>query len=190
MSEAYLGEIRMFAGNYAPQDWALCNGTLLPISSYEALFSILGTQYGGNGVSTFGLPNYCARVPIGQGIGPGLSPRQLTQTLGAETVTMAPENTPPHSHAFVVSSDSAVATSPSPATAPNSQTFGKFPGAGVITGLYSAGTGTSPTVNLNPSFLDPALGTANGVVLPHNNMMGSLAINYIICLVGMYPTRP
>ncbi|EIS3740774.1 phage tail protein [Aeromonas hydrophila] len=189
MSEAFVGEIRMFAGNYAPENWALCNGALLSISNYQALYSLLGTLYGGNGSTTFGLPDYRGRLLVGQGSGTGLSPRTLTQTFGTETVTMQPENTAPHSHAFWVSTNDAESASPSPSTAPNGMTFGKFTGAGIITGLYSAGTGTSATVAMNPQFLDSALIPAGGAATPHSNLMGSLAINYIICLLGLYPTR-
>ena len=190
MSEAYLGEIRMFAGNYEPQDWALCDGSLVSVNAYQALFSVLGTVYGGNGVTNFGLPDYRGRLPIGQGNGPGLTPRVLGQATGAEAVSLTSANTPAHTHAFVVSSTLATSATPVPPApaAPSSQTFGQFAGAGVIKGLYSAGTNTAPSVNLNPNFLDPAAGVA--VSTPHSNMMGSLAINYIICLAGIYPTRP
>lgn len=189
MSEAFVGEIRMFAGNYAPENWAFCDGTLLPVSNFQVLYSLLGTLYGGNGSTNFGLPDYRGRLPVGQGNGTGLTPRTLTQTFGVETVTMRSENTAPHTHPFWVSTNDAQSASPSPATTPNGMTFGTFPGAGIITGLYSAGNATFPSVNMNPAFLDSALTPAKGAATPHSNMMGSLAINYIICLVGLYPTR-
>ena len=188
MSEAFLGEIRMFAGNYAPQDWAICDGSLLQVQSFEALFVVLGTTYGGNGVTTFGLPDYRGRVPVGQGTGTGLTPRTLGQTMGSETVAMTTANTPVHSHAFMVSKNPATSATPNPPGAPKSQTFGEFTGAGVIKGLYST-QATNP-VSLSPLFLSQALVPAQGAPLPHNNMMGSLAINYIICLSGIFPTRP
>lgn len=189
MSEAFVGEIRMFAGNYAPENWAFCDGSLLPISNFQVLYSLLGTLYGGNGSTNFGLPDYRGRLPVGQGTGTGLTPRTLTQKFGVETVTMRPENTAPHTHGFMVSAQDATSAIPSPAATPNSMTFGKFPGAGIITGLYSAGTGTSVAVAMNPKFLDSALTPSGGTTTPHSNLMGSLAINYIICLVGLYPTR-
>ncbi|MDP9526060.1 phage tail protein [Pseudomonas protegens] len=189
MSEAFVGEIRMFAGNYAPENWAFCDGSLMSISNFQVLYSLLGTLYGGNGSTNFALPDYRGRLPVGQGPGPGLTPRALTQQFGVETVTMRPENTAPHTHGFMVSAQDATSGIPSPPATPNSMTFGIFPGAGIITGLYSAGTGTSATVAMNPLFLDRALGTATGAVTPHSNLMGSLAINYIICLVGLYPSR-
>lgn len=189
MSEAFVGEIRMFAGNYAPENWAFCDGSLLPISNFQVLYSLLGTLYGGNGITNFGLPDYRGRLPVGQGTGTGLTPRTLTQKFGVETVTMRPENTAPHTHGFMVSAQDATSAVPSPTATPNSMTFGKFPGAGIITGLYSAGTGTSAAVPMNPQFLDSALTPSAGAATPHSNLMGSLAINYIICLVGLYPTR-
>ncbi|PYY80679.1 hypothetical protein DNK59_24105 [Pseudomonas sp. TKO26] len=188
MSEAFVGEIRMFAGNYAPEGWAFCNGALLPISNYEALYSLLGTLYGGNGATTFGLPDYRGRLPVGMGSGPGLTPRTLTSTMGQTTVTMTPENTPSHTHAFMVSTLAATSANPSPPTDPNKMTFGEFDAAGIITGLYSKGTGTSPTYALNSGFLDKAQ-TNNANATAHDNLMGSLTVSYIICLVGLYPTR-
>ncbi len=185
MSEAFVGEIRMFAGDYAPENWALCDGRLLPINNFQALYSLLGTLYGSNGSTYFGLPDYRGRLPMGQGSGTGLTPRTLTNTFGVEEVTMLPENTAAHTHAFMVSTKDADSASPSP----NNMTFGKFQGAGIIAGLYSAGTGTSAAMPLNPAFLDPALIPASGTAKPHSNLMSSLAINYIICLVGLYPTR-
>lgn len=190
MSEAYLGEIRMFAGNYAPENWAICDGTLLPVNAYQSLFAILGTLYGGNGVSNFGLPDYRGRLPIGQGTGPGLTPRVLATTTGAEAVSLTAANTPVHSHGFVVNNIVATSATPVPAApaAPNSQTFGQFVPVTIVKGLYSAGTGTSAAVDLHPSFLDPSPGSP--VSTPHSNLMGSLTINYIICLAGIYPMRP
>ncbi|MDF2395873.1 tail fiber protein [Pseudomonas protegens] len=189
MSEAFVGEIRMFAGNYAPENWAFCDGTLRSINNFQVLYSLLGTLYGGNGTTNFGLPDYRGRIIVGQGAGTGLTPRSLTQDFGVETVTMQPENTAAHTHSFWVSTNNAQSASPSPATTPNGMTFGTFPGAGIITGLYSSGDATFPSVNMNPAFLDSALTPAKGAATPHSNMMGSLAINYIICLVGLYPTR-
>lgn len=190
MSEAFIGEIRMFAGNYAPEGWALCDGRTLSINDYQALYSLLGTLYGSNGATTFGLPDYRSRLVMGMGSGPNLTPRVLTETTGLPYVTMRPENTPSHTHSFMVSSSDATSSVPSPSTDPNKMTFGKFPGAGIITGLYSKGSGTSPTHALDPDFLDTALVPPSINATPHENLMGSLSINYIICLVGLYPTRP
>ncbi len=191
MSEAYLGEIRLFAGNYAPENWALCNGALLSISSYEALYTILGLTYGGDGKTTFGLPDYRGRLPVGQGTGLGLTPRVLAQTMGTETCTVTEANTPPHTHLFMVSTNTANSATPVDTAEPGGMTFGQFtPSGTTIKGLYSAGTGTAQAVTLNPQFLGHALGSGGSAAKPHDNMMGSLAINYIICLLGVYPTRP
>lgn len=189
MSEAFVGEIRMFAGNYAPEGWALCDGRTLSINNYQALYSLLGTLYGGNGATTFGLPDYRGRLPVGSGSGPGLTPRVLANTMGQASVTMRPENTPNHTHSFMVSTSDATSSVPSPSTDPNKMTFGKFPGAGIITGLYSAGTGTSTPHALHPNFLDTALVPPSINATAHDNLMGSLTVSYIICLVGLYPTR-
>ena len=190
MSEAFLGEIRMFAGNYAPQGWAICDGSLQSVNANPALFTLLGTVYGGNGMTDFGLPDYRGRLPIGKGTGPSLTTRALGQATGVEAVTLVAANTPPHTHDFVVSSTVATSATPEPPAPvlPSSQTFGQFTPAGLVKGLYSAGTGTVAAVSLNPNFLDTASGTP--VAVPHTNLMGSLAINYIICLSGIYPTRP
>jgi microcystin-dependent protein len=189
MSEAFVGEIRMFAGNYAPEGWALCDGRTLSINNYQALYSLLGTLYGGDGATTFGLPDYRGRLPVGKGSGSGLTPRVLADTMGQASVTMTQENTPSHTHAFMVSTSNATSAEPSPSTDPNNMTFGKFEPAGIITGLYSAGTGTSTPHALHPNFLDTALVPPSVNATAHDNLMGSLTVSYIICLVGLYPTR-
>ncbi|QIH07521.1 MULTISPECIES: tail fiber protein [unclassified Pseudomonas] len=189
MSEAFVGEIRIFAGNYPPQGWTVCDGKLLSINDYQILYSLLGTLYGGNGTTTFAVPNYSDRLVVGMGSGPGLTPRALVTTMGVTAVTMRPENTPSHSHSFNVSTDNAISSEPSPAATSKKMTFGTFPGAGIITGLYSKGTGTSPAQALDPAFLDTALIPPSINATPHANLMGSLSICYIICLAGLYPTR-
>ncbi|AGL85326.1 MULTISPECIES: phage tail protein [Pseudomonas] len=194
MSDAYLGEIRMFAGNFAPKGWALCNGTELPVKGNDALFSLIGSTYGGDGRNTFKLPDYRGRTPVGQGSGPGLSSWSLAERAGVEQITLTAENTPPHIHGFQVSANEAASAVPVAITPPiNSLSFGKFKRVSPtdsVTGLYSKGTNNSTMVSLNPSFLSPALGVANKSVAPHSNMMGSLVINYIICMTGLYPSKP
>ncbi len=113
--DPYLGEIRMFAGNYAPQDWVLCNGALLSISQYQALYALLGTAWGGDGISTFGAPDLRGRLPVGQGTGQGLTPRRVAQTGGTETVTLNATMIPAHNHAFNATSGDATAIAPGPA---------------------------------------------------------------------------
>lgn len=112
MSEPFIGQIVMFGGNFAPRGWALCDGQLLPISSNSALFSILGTTYGGDGVSTFGLPDLRGRSPMHPGSGPGLTPRQLGQKGGAERVTLTTNQLPAHSHDMELTSGNGTTNNP------------------------------------------------------------------------------
>ena len=174
MSEAYIGEIRMFAGNYAPENWALCDGRTLPISQNEALYSLLGTTYGGNGSTTFGLPDLRGRLPIGMGQGTGLINRPLGQQTGVETVTLTESNLPAHNHAFTAGD---AATSHSPAG-------GMVPAAVSGFKLY-ASTATSSS-SLDSKVVQPAPGGAQA----HNNVMPSMPISFIICLQGLYPNFP
>lgn len=169
MSEPFIGEIRMFAGNFAPQRWAFCNGQMLAISQNTALFSLLGTQYGGNGQTTFGLPNLQSRVPVSQGQGAGLSDRVVGELFGSETVTLTAGQMPLHGHAEQASTDSAsTAAGPSGALAKTAVP------------LYGAG----PTVDRAPAAV-----TAAGGNQPHNNMAPYLALNFIIALQGVFPSR-
>lgn len=190
MSEAYLGEIRMFAGDYVPENWTLCDGKLLPVSTNQSLFSLLGTLYGGNGQTNFAVPNLCGRIPVGQGEGTGLAPWVVGQTAGVENVTLTSAHTPAHSHTFTVSKAAATTAAVVETGQPNNRSFGAFKAVASIKGLYSAGTGTSAPVTLIPAFLSAEGGQPQQNVVPHSNMMGSLAINYIMCMVGFYPTRP
>ena len=109
MSDPFIGEIKMFGGNFAPRDFAFCDGQLLPIAQNTALFSLLGTMYGGDGRTTFALPDLRSRVPIGQGQGPGLSPRSIGETVGSPSVTLLASQLPPHGHAQQASTNAATA---------------------------------------------------------------------------------
>ncbi len=169
MAEAFIGEIRMFAGNFPPRGWAFCNGQLLPISQNTALFSLLGTQYGGNGQSTFGLPDLQGRVPVGQQQGPGLSDRTMGEQFGSETVTLTAAQMPLHGHAEQASTNPAsTAAGPSGALAKASVS------------LY----GEVPNVDRAAAAVTPAGGNQ-----PHNNMAPYLALNFIIALQGIFPSR-
>lgn len=179
MSEAYIGEIRIFAGNYPPKDWAFCNGQLLPIAQNTALFSILGVQYGGDGKTNFALPNLLGRAPMHQGDGAGLTPRSVGEQVGTESVTLLINEIPTHTHVA-----QAVAA-PGSSNQPDNQLWAETPKVGrpgkeKQEPLYDA------TVNakLNPAALDPAGGSQ-----PHNNMQPFLVLNYIICLQGEFPAR-
>lgn len=168
MSEPFIGEIVLFAGNFAPRGWALCNGQLLAVSQNTALFSILGTTYGGNGQTTFALPDLRGRVPMHHGTGPGLSQRDLGEAGGAETDTLNVNELPPHSHTVKANINPAVVASPVSAV----------PGGGNFYKGHTDGT------TMDPAMIDP---TGGGQ--PHNNVQPYLGLNFIICLEGIYPSR-
>lgn len=174
MSEAFIGEIRMFGGNYAPVDWHKCDGSLLSINSYKALFALIGTLYGGDGVNTFALPDLRSRTPMGMGQGLGLTNRVLGQRLGSEVVTLSVEQLPAHQHTF--SATTANASTSVPANAMfASQTDGDQ--------IYVAAAGNQPAV------LDSATVVNNGGGGAHDNIMPSLGVTYIMCLNGIFPSR-
>lgn len=175
MSEAFVGEVRVFAGNFAPVNWHKCDGSLLPISNYETLFALIGTLYGGDGVSTFGLPDMRSRVPMGMGQGPGLTNRIVGQSFGSETVTLLAAQLPVHNHAFAATTAEASAASPTDAMFAT-QTDGDK--------IYVAANGTN-----QPAVLAGASVVQTGGSQPHENIMPSLGVTYIICLNGIFPSR-
>jgi microcystin-dependent protein len=177
MSENYLGEIRMFGGNFAPRNWAFCNGQLLSIAQYSALFSLIGTTYGGNGVQNFALPQLQGRVPMGQGQGPGLTNRVLGESAGSEMVTLTVPTMPHHNHIWNASTTKAT-------------------GASISTSVLTADTtdqgGTfyvSVGPNLNPGVLPPLTIGISGGGQPHSNLMPTLCVSFIIALGGIFPSR-
>jgi microcystin-dependent protein len=177
MSEPFIGEIRMFGGNFAPKDWAFCNGQVLAISSNTALFSILGTMYGGNGTTTFGLPNLQGAAPLHAGQGPGLTPRAIGEPGGVAQVTLVTPELPSHTHA-VMADPAAEAKQASP-VAHVAGVAGELRAAAKI---YSDITsGLQP---MNAQVLAPAGGNQ-----PHNNMPPYLAVSFIISLRGLFPPR-
>ncbi len=165
MAQPYVGEIRMFAGNFAPAGWMFCEGQLLPISENETLFQLIGTTYGGDGESTFALPDLRGRIPIHQGNG-----SILAETGGAEEVTLTINQIPAHNHAMLVSDD--IPTLSNPAGNVPGQAAAKF---------YRAG---APTISLAAG----ALSTVGGSQ-PHTNFQPYLCINFIISLFGIFPTQ-
>ena len=172
MSEPFLGEIRIFAANFAPRGWAFCEGQLLAISQNDALFSLLGTIYGGDGRTTFGLPDLRGRVPIHRGQGPGLSNRREGSKGGAEQVTLLASQMPAHTHGFRAS------TNPVEATAgPNGSVVAD---AGSVK-IYAA---SQTSVDLSPTSI-----TSTGQGQAHGNLAPFLCVNFIIALVGIYPSR-
>jgi microcystin-dependent protein len=179
MSDQFLGEIRIFSLNFAPAQWAFCNGQLLSIAQFNALFSLLGTFYGGNGTSNFALPNLQGRVPVDFGNGPGLSPYNIGQIGGTPTVTLLDSENPSHNH--LVNAASINGTMPSPSG--NSFAKGNFNNSGT-TGTIDVYTATVPAVTLKPT----TVGLAGGGQ-PHNNMMPSLTLNFCIAMQGIFPPR-
>ncbi len=172
MAEPFLGEIKIFAGNFAPRGYALCQGQLLAISQNSALFSLLGTTYGGDGITTFALPDLRGRIPIGQGQGPGLSDRTIGEQGGTPTVTVAAAAMPFHTHGVACSTAAGTATAPG----------GNFWAANANTGLPQFATTSNSSMN-------PAAVSIAGGNQPHANMMPFLAIHFIIALEGIYPSR-
>lgn len=170
MSTSYVGEIRMFAGNFAPNGWAMCSGQGLPISEYEALFSLLGTSFGGDGVNSFNLPDLRGRVPIHMGTNAG-TVFEIGQTSGVEQVTLTVQQLPVHNHAFMASS------SPGTANTGSANLTAEPPQLKI----YEE---SSANVNLNAA----AINTVGGSQ-PHENMQPYLVITFIISLYGIFPTQ-
>ncbi|MEO1517027.1 MAG: tail fiber protein [Bacteroidota bacterium] len=188
MAEQYLAEIRMFGGNFAPRAWALCDGQLLPIAQNQALFSLLGTTFGGDGRTTFALPDMRGRVAMHAGSGPGLTPRSLGQRFGEEDVTLNQNQIPSHNHFIVetvaptlaIEGNAENVTTNEPATnqfGAGSNIFnGTAPEAGESLGGISYNQGTYALNN-----------TGGG--RSHTNMAPIQVVNYIICLQGLFPSR-
>lgn len=176
MSEPYVGEIRMFAGNFAPRGWALCDGQLLAVSQNDALFSLLGTIYGGDGRTTFGLPDMRGRIPIHQGQGSGLSERRLGAKFGAENEMLTINQMPSHTHSAKARNSTAESVDPRNAFLGNTTETGL--------GLYDTFDSSSSVVGLNERTISNA-----GASRAHTNMMPSICVNFIIALVGIYPSR-
>lgn len=175
MDDNYIGEIRYVGFSYAPQGWALCNGQVLPIQQNTALFSLLGTTFGGDGVRTFALPDLRGRIAVGQGQGPGLSSYQLGQNGGAEAVALSRDQIAPHTHGVAGSGNLGTTADP---------TQGVFAQPRVGRGtanLYDSTTTGQASTN--------AIGQAGGG-LTHENRAAGLAVTGIIALTGIYPQRP
>lgn len=187
MSEPFLGEIRMFAGNFAPKNWAFCYGQLLPISQNTALFSLLGTQYGGDGRTTFALPDLRGRSMVGMGQGPGLSFIEEGEPVGAESVTLTVAQMPNHSHTAQASvSIPAVASSSNVQSAPADTTLlGPLTLAGRSGTMYST---DAPTTNLAP-FASNVTVLPAGSSQPLPTRSPYLGVSFIIALMGVFPSR-
>jgi microcystin-dependent protein len=182
MANPFLAEIRIFPFNFAPTGWAMCNGQLLPISQNTALFSLLGTYYGGDGVSTFALPNLLGSTPLQQGQGPGLTDYVLGEQTGSPTISLIESEIPTHQHFFMATSNPGTVES-----APDNQLGVGASGSktqNYFANLYSPNA-ASATTQMSPL----AIGIT-GQSLPHDNMMPYLTLNFCIALQGIYPARP
>jgi microcystin-dependent protein len=176
--DPFVAEIRIVPFNFAPKGWAFCDGQLMPLSQNTALFALLGTYYGGDGKSTFALPNLQGAVPLHAGQGQGLTERFLGEMGGSSFVTLLESEMPVHTHALNAT------TSPSTTTLPAANTsFGRSVGGSFYKG--NAPTVFGPLTTMAPQTLTPAGGS-----LPHNNLQPYLTLNYIIALQGVFPARP
>ena len=173
MADPFVAEIRIFGFIFAPKGWAFCNGQILPLSQNTALFSLLGTTYGGDGKSNFALPDMQGNAPMHPGQGPGLSLHDLGETGGSDTVTLLESEIPSHSHSMMASNSDSISQSPS------ANLF-----AGGVGGITFYGA-PPPQVQLSPNALTPAGGGQ-----PHNNLMPYLTMNFCIALQGIFPQRP
>ena len=171
MAQPYVGEIRMFAGNFAPAGWMFCDGQLLPISENETLFQLIGTTYGGDGESTFALPNLQSRVPIHMGAGPDGTTYQLAEQAGTEQETLTVQQIPNHTHPFTASTSVAQGTNPT----------GNLYGQSTQATLY---IDDDPNVAMATTTIAPTGGSQ-----PHENDQPFLCINYIISLFGLFPSQ-
>ena len=171
MSQPFIGEIRLFAGNFAPVGWSFCDGQIIAISENSTLFNLIGTTYGGDGQQTFALPDLRSRVPLHQGQGSGLSAYQIGQNGGVENVTLAVGQLPAHSHGLKASLHEALSTA----------TEADYLGSTTQSQHYGSGT---PDVPMDPDTL-----TSVGGNQPHLNLAPFTALNYIIALYGVYPSQ-
>jgi microcystin-dependent protein len=198
--DEFIGIIKMFGGNFAPVGWALCNGQLLQINQNAALFSILGTSFGGDGIHTFGLPDLRSRVPIGGGMGagPGLPTITLGQLGGEANHLLAVTEMPAHTHTGTVAGSASLNVSNANAsqTAATAGASIATPGA-TVSRVFTATDGfnmTAPNTTLNAASISMSGMTVNnaqtGGSLPHNNMQPYQGVTYIICTQGIFPTRP
>ena len=173
MSEPFIAEIRIFAGNFAPRGWAFCDGQLLPIAQNTALFSLIGTTYGGDGRTTTALPNLQGRTPMHPGRGPGLTSRRLGQRGGSDVISLVEAQLPNHTHSFKVTTENGTQ-----GTLTNQVVLGRSRGGT----LYQSNTSSLVTM------ASTALQSTGGSQF-HNNMQPFLTINFIIALVGLYPSK-
>jgi microcystin-dependent protein len=170
VSEPYVGEIRMFGGSFAPQGWAFCDGRLLPIAEYTVIFNLIGTTYGGDGITTFGLPDLRGRVPVHQGSN-GATTYVIGQSAGNENVTLNTNQLPSHNHVLQAGTTAGTQASPSNNALAGSSSLAFYTTDAPATAMAPSGVGVS------------------GGSLPHNNMQPFLCVSFIISLFGVFPTQ-
>jgi microcystin-dependent protein len=178
--EGTIGEIRLFAGNFAPQNWAFCAGQIISIASNTALFAILGVTYGGNGQTTFALPDLRGRTAIGAGNGKGLTPRVLGEVLGTESNTLLISNLPMHNHTLACNNSAGSGSANSPE--------GAFMGVGPVDRSSGLPVNTRYATSANAIMAPMSVGVS-GSSQPVNNLQPLLCTNYIICMYGIFPSR-
>lgn len=171
MANPFIGEVRIFAGNFAPAGWAFCNGSLLPIADYDTLFALIGTTYGGDGQVTFALPDLRSRVPIGAGTGPSLTPRTIGASGGVESVSLTLAQLPAHTHTVQTTAADALSSTPS---------AGVMLASNAGTKLYSPKPATVASANV--------VGSAQ-TAQPHDNIMPYGVVQFIISLYGIFPSQ-
>jgi microcystin-dependent protein len=184
----YIGEIRLFAGTYAPNGWAFCNGALISISTNEALYTLIGTTYGGDGVNTFALPNTGVKVVLNKGQLPGGENYTMGETAGVQNVTLTTPQIPMHTHSIIATTSAATTGAPAnnflaATNGNNSVITPPYPDVKLYTTLPLPSGPTSPNVTLDNSAL-----SLTGGSLPHDNMMPYVCINFIIALYGIFPS--
>jgi microcystin-dependent protein len=200
--EGTIGEIRIFSGNFPPRSWAFCQGQSLSIAQYDTLYAIIGTTYGGDGQETFNLPDLRSKVAMGNGNGPGLTPRILGQVLGTETVTLTTNEMPAHTHPILLTPQGGAVTAAATLygvngsgdqTNPGNNYLGEDSNVGAVNYIPTGNTvpmnsGSISISNVNAPAPNLALAQFGGSQA-HNNIQPVLAINFIICLEGMFPSR-
>jgi microcystin-dependent protein len=170
MADAFIGEIRMFAGSFAPVGWLFCDGQILQISEYDVLYSLIITTYGGDGVITFALPDMRGRIPVHQGQGPGLTNRIMGQTIGTESVAVTGAELPAHTHTVRAQSKHGNTNSP-------------------LNAVWASSTLNQFAENVSSTKMQAGSISSTGQGQPHNNMMPFLGVNFIICTYGIYPSQ-
>jgi microcystin-dependent protein len=178
MSQPYVGQIMMFAGNFAPAGWAFCAGQLMPISEYDTLFNLIGTTYGGDGQSTFALPDLRGRVPIHQGQGGGLSSYTMGQAAGSETVTLTVQQIPIHNHFLLANANAATGANPAANQTVAFENVNQSPMPYSYYPYDGSGQVTLPANSISPA----------GGNQPHENVQPIIVLNYCISLFGVYPS--